>query len=812
MNQEEVSEQTPAVLKVGRSTYVGVFLVTLATLMYELLLTRLFSVVLWYHFAFMAVSLALFGMTLGAILVYLQPQRFRQERTIQGLVQSAMWFGLSVAASLVFFVWPPPVQSNSIIYLFVAFTVTAVPFVCSGICVTLALTRFPRQVGKVYASDLAGAGTGCLMLLLVLGITDALTTMVVVAAIACFAAWCFGYAAQRRLSATSAVLSSVLVVAALTSGILSSRQLPPLRLQYVKGQVETQKQYEKWNTFSRIAVYGNQEEFGRPVARGVSSELLANYRVRQLLLNIDASAATQLVGFDGNLEAHRYLADDVTNVAHHMRPDSDVLVIGAGGGRDVLSALLFKQRSIVAVELNKDIIETVNGRYGDFTGHLDRFPNVSFVNDEARSYLRRQQRQFDIIQVSLIDTWAATSAGAFSLTENSLYTREAWGTMLDRLTPTGLLSFSRWYHQQRPEETYRLIALAASALRERGVQNPRDHMLVVRSTENMDDAARFPDIASLVVSPSPLTGNDLDVMRRVAEASRFSVILSPEESLSSKFTVLADGGLPPDGTLDLSPPTDDRPFFFQMLRLRDAIRPAGVYATREVGRSSSVLASSLVIVVVLTVLCIVIPLMITAKNIAAAVRGSWHLLVFFAAIGLGFMMVEVSLLERLIIFLGHPVYSLSVVLFTLLLAAGLGSFVSQRLVSNGQNRRRFVVLSTLVAGLVIIGTLVSPAVSWYQASETWVRTVVAVVVLAPMGALMGTAFPLGMQLASQLRPGLTPWLWGVNGALSVTGSVVALVVAVTVGITAAFWTGVASYALAWLAFVAAHGSLDRPAT
>src|SRR6185295_11229342 len=180
----------------------------------------------------------------------------------------------------------------------------------------------------------------------------------------------------------------------------------------------------------------------------------------------------------GDPEAVSHLKYDVTNVAHYLRPNSRVVVVGTGGGRDVLSALLFNQRQVTGVEINESIIDLVNRRFGDFTGHLDRDPRVQFVNDEARSYIARSPDRYDLIQISLIDTWAATAAGAFVLSENSLYTLEAWQTFLNHLEPNGVLTFSRWYFPL-PGQVYRLTSIATAALMDLGIKQPRDHIIVV---------------------------------------------------------------------------------------------------------------------------------------------------------------------------------------------------------------------------------------------------------------------------------------------------------------------------------------------
>src|SRR5262249_14175580 len=246
-----------------------------------------------------------------------------------------------------------------------------------------------------------------------------------------------------------------------------------------------------------------------PDGWGISSVYPSAQRlVRQLELGVDAGAGTILTAFHGDFKDVAFLKSDVTHMVHYIPPNSPVLVVGAGGGRDVLSALTFNQKSVVAVEINEDTINAVNERFGAFTGYLDRDHRVRFVNDEARSYIARQTDHYDIIQVSLIDTWVATTAGAFVFTENSLYTTEAWTTFLNRLTPNGLLTFSRWYFRDRPGEMYRLTSLATASLKNMGVANPRDHIMIVRRMFGASEDSPH-GIGTILVSKQPFSAQDI---------------------------------------------------------------------------------------------------------------------------------------------------------------------------------------------------------------------------------------------------------------------------------------------------------------
>lgn len=794
--------------QVTRSTYVGLFLVALATLMYEILLTRIFSVTMLYHFAFVALSVAMFGMTVGALLVYLAPAAFPPERITSRLALSAVLFPIAVVFSFLtqlsipFRVHPSVVGVYSVV---LTYAVIAVPFVLSGITVCLALTGFPSKVSRLYAADLAGAALGCVLLIPVLDYSDAPTAVLWVAFLASIGAVAFTRGEDALLLRRAAVATMILLgVSAAAHNVLVWRQFPIFRILYIKGSFEARPLYEKWNSYSRVRVNGDRNEVIRPTGWGLSATMPGDLTARQLQMDIDVTAGTVLTAFNGDPAGVPHLRYDVTNTAYYLRPDADVLVVGAGGGRDVLSALAFGARSIVAVEINRDIIRTVNGRFGDFTGHLDRNPRVRFVNDEARSYITRAVDRFGLIQISLIDTWAATAAGAFVLSENSIYTVEAWTTFLDHLTDRGVLSVSRWYFRSRPAEMYRTTTLATEALRRIGVSQPRAHIAIVRNMQIADKGEGPDGVGTLLVSRSPFAPSDLDRLSEVSSALGFEVVFSPRTSMDRTFDELMTArsgsaylaGFP----VNIEAPTDNSPFFFNMLRLRDVFR----WELLDFGKQSNnmkavaTLAVLLATVLILTLLCIIVPLMFAARR--ASLAGAAPLLTYFVAIGLGFMLIEMSQMQRLIIALGHPTYGLSVVLFGLLISSGAGSYLTawvepERVGSYGTRR-----LLVLVAVLTLFGVLTPSVVRWSAGATTPVRILAALSVLFPAGLAMGMAFPLGMKVASKRMAELMPWMWGLNGAASVLASVLSVCVSLTWSISAAFWTGWACYVVALAAF------------
>jgi len=268
-----------------------------------------------------------------------------------------------------------------------------------------------------------------------------------------------------------------------------------------------------------------------------------------------------MFGFDGDLDKVSYLKFDVTNVAYNIRSDGRAAVIGVGGGRDILSAWVYGFRDITGVELNPIFIDLLTWRppFVEFAG-LSQLPGIHFHVDEARSWFARTQERFDLVQMSLIDTFAATGAGAFSLSENGLYTLDGWRHFVGALTPAGVFTVSRWYAPGAIDETGRMVSLATGVLLDYGVSNPASHLFLIANR----------NLATLIIARQPLAAADLAKLHRVAHEMKFGVILAPDAPPASPLlgaianarnaTELADrtSGL----VFDLTPPTDDRPFFF----------------------------------------------------------------------------------------------------------------------------------------------------------------------------------------------------------------------------------------------------------
>ena len=774
----------PILLRVQSRFGVAIFVLAAATLAYQILITRFFSVMLYYHFAFAAISLAMLGLTRGAMTVYDQPEKYSPERVGVEFARHAANFAISSVGAMIAFLCVPlvvPADAVAIALAVVAFAFV-MPFTESGVCITLLLTRLPYGGGWLYASDLSGAALGCLGVIFVLLLIDPVSATLWIGAFAAGAGWMVarpeGDARARRFS--GAVALALAGAAALHTGLAASGH-SHLGVFWAKGEAQTGTLFERWNTYSRVRVTGEGES--TPAGWGMSRA--PQGKIEQKRLDIDADTATVITRFDGDLAKLFYLQDDVINGAYLVQPPKAVAVVGVGGGRDVLSALYFGAKSIRGIEINPAIFEVLTDKFADFSGHLDRQPGVALVNAEARSYINHSPERYDLVQISLIDTWAATAAGGLTLTENRLYTVEAWGDFYRALNPGGMLSVSRWYEPNGHRgEFYRLVAIAAEALQRKGVPAAELSRHVI--------ALNVGGIVNVISRPDAFTAAEWQSARQRLTAQGFTILLGPDVAFDTVTTTMLSGkadkaffdSLPEN----VAPSTDDNPFFFYTSRLGLDTFSSGNFA-----HASSAVSTTLALVLAALLACvayIVLPYLRAARTMPLSTLTPP--VAYFSAIGMGFMLIEISQMQRLMVFLGHPVYGLGVVLFTILLFGGIGS------VTVGANPPRpgavIARVVALLATLVAAGLLTPWVSDFAKSATTEIRIVVSIFLLAPPAFCMGMMFPLGLSIWRR-HADLLPFFWSANGITSMLASALGMALSIEFGIAKTYALGTCFYAV-----------------
>lgn len=782
--------------RLPRSLLLGVFFVAMAMLLQEITLTRIFSVTMFYHFAFMVVSITLFGMGVSGIYVYLNPQRFQPEKAGNQMTLAATLFAISVPVSYILqrsLPSAPDSPSFGFLYLSLTYILVAIPFFLGGITLSLALTHFSSGVAVLYFADLLGASIGCALVFPALSFLTGPDIIALVGVLGALSALAFsgmakGPAPRRRALAALVVLVALLGVN--TTRVFRVLNTGTLNLRHPGTQELMQPIDIDWNPMSRVIAYHGST---RPSYWPGTSPDSVFYPTGQVLFLIDKSAMTWAVAFDGDYSKVGWIYSDLSVLPLFLKKDAAprVLDIGSGGGQHALAALGLGAKDVTCVEINPTVLNWTKTRFADLTGNIYNRPNVKAHLGDGRTFVARSKETYDVISFVSSTTFTATTSGAFMMAENNLFTVEAFDSYYDHLSPDGIMAVSQVMTRDYSGLLLRIVSLGRNLLEKRGVTRPADHLLVLmKKTEGY---------GIVLVKKSPFTAAELDLTDSLATEMSWVVLHSPRTNNDPQFhdllTAPSLDAFVKTVPLNLFPPTDDRPFFFNLVpftRLGSA--QVGSYDLKYGKVPAQILLNLFFIVIVLTLLFLIVPLILARRARIEHRPGTLATLGFFVMIGLGFIMVEVPLMQRFVLFLGHPVYAISVVLFSILLFSGIGSFITRGLTAATALRWLKISVPALLVLLVLYSLSLHSIFLAAQEASQGVKVVVSVLLLLPLGILMGMPFPAMIRRTAEFSPGLVPWCWGVNGATSVLGSVSGVIVALTSGFTASLVIGAAAYA------------------
>jgi len=773
--------------------YAGLFLLSLSTMIYEIMLARLLSVVTWYYLALAAVGMAMSGMTAGALLVQLKPSFFERALHERRVRQGAFAMALALPLGLVGTLAVPLALSRSMetVFSFSLFTVFAgLPFFFSGIVVCLALTRSPLPIGKLYLADLFGAATGCVISIVLLEALGAPGAILACSAIGFLAAAAFAMTSGEGGLTRRNLLYALLLAGASILNASSRYGIEPI---WAKGKVESRYHLiaEDWNPISRVTASGPYSS-DSTFMFGPSPKMPAT-RAPFINLSIDSFADTPLYRrTPGGPSQFEFLNYDVTSFAYLLRGGGSAAIIGIGGGRDGLAAWLNGFTRIVGVEINGAIVDLDLRGLNRWSG-LASVPGLVIYRDDGRSFLTRSREKFDVIQASMIDTQAGTVAGARSTTENSLFTVEAWRIFYHHLAPGGVLTFSRWAPADSPQvvETLRIFSLAWDTLMSEGAANPADHLALIRGDK----------IATLLVRNAPFGPDDTARVRRLADQMRYQILYLPGQPplLPDLNRVLAArssadlAALRYMGFLNFAPVHDFSPFFYDFVRPSDLPRAFGAFSGLAGSEAIAFLLLFTLASLAVLVAALVIPLIGIGWPRAQFDRTVVAAAIYFIGIGLGFMFAEAAFMQQLTLLLGAPTHSLIVVLTGLIFFAGLGSLASDRLAL--ANR----MLPPLAAGVILflLSGMLLPIAHGVASENLPSRIAIALILVALPGFAMGACFPVGLRwLRSMNRDAILPWMWALNGGASVVATFGALLLSMQLSIGASVAFGGICYLVA----------------
>ena len=858
MSQATLLPRTTDMLETDpRVLIAGVGVASFASLLLELALTRLFSVVLFYHFAFLVISIALLGLGAGGVFAYVR-RPWLARWTVREL--GNVLCGMNAVAILLalMVVLNVPVALNlawaNFGRLSVMYVAAAIPFFFTGVLLSSVFARASGRITQLYGADLAGGAIACLAVVPLLNWVGGPNAVLfsALAMVAASAIW----ADTRRLRV--ARIRMCLVISGVLVANHSGRVID---IVYAKGLRRNQPWvlFARWNALSRVEV--DQVNGAKYIVIDAdASSAIMNTDPQKWDETQSPPEGADLVG--GGRPGYNWEKDLMSAapaIANVLRPHGSYAIIGPGGGVDVLRAVANGSPSVTCIEINPLIADTImRGRYADYSYHLYQRPQVQIHVGDGRSWVRSSREKFDVVQMTLVDTWAATAAGAFALSENNLYTVEAFREYFDHLKPEGFIAITRWEFR-RPHEALRVVSQAIEALERMGVTDVRKHFIVVADGQLDEDGRPV----TVLAKKTPFTWNEArDVLWHIRENPNLYLLYMPmgfagltgdvpcaerqSPPASPALTTCPDEPWMSLGTqrraageavapferlillheraalgdvrfsprrefirnypFNIAPVSDNAPFFFFTFKTGDALRNALRSSDRGVDWKNNLGVVVLGIVLVIS-LAAVLVFLIGPLALHREARKSSPLLplFYFVALGLGYILVEIALIQRFVLFLGHPTYALTVVVFLMLLASGAGSAFSRHLLARTTHVRPVLALiALLVAAYIfalprVLGSLVGlpfPA-----------KLAISGLLLTPLGFAMGMPFPTGLrQIATETAPATSQqsnrstieWAWAMNAASSVLGSVLAMVVAIQFGLSAALAGGATAYLAAML--------------
>jgi SAM-dependent methyltransferase len=797
----------------------GVFCLTSSVLSTQLLEMRLLSFMLWHHLAYMVISMVLLGLGASGAVTAAKSEWFLPRHAsvastcaaLAGLTTLAA-FAITTRIELDTF----ELTGGRILTLLFYYGLLVVPYFFAGVSLSLVFAVGVERIGTLYGIDLLGSAAGCYLFYILIRPLGAPRALMVACALSAAAGVLLsfgmgGSGAPKPIIALASV-GMILVSIPFADDIVAATPAPTKSLAVKMGDMYPGAHIVSttWTPISRIDV----------LEADVSTDDFLHQKVPGNIM--------KMMTADGDANTWAFRHPDVRRPlppvdpseysTYHEAflvkptPPKDVLIIGPGGGNEVYVAYQMGASSITAVELNPAMLNVTLEMFAAFTGHLYETPKARAVVGEGRSYVRSHGEDYDLIQMSGVDTWAGLSSGAYVLSENFLYTVEAIQEYYRHLKPDGILSVGR-FTLDPPRESLRLVSIAFEALKELHVEHP-EQQIIAASWGN-------PFLGRLLVKRSGFTPDEVkrhaDGVARAGEGG--TVYYAPDMVRDNPYSKLVlayvagtENNFFRDYQYDVTPVYDDKPFFFEYYkwsRILHDMKHAGeggqIGANRPVGLM--VLGGLLAQVSVLVLAFIYLPLSVF-KRAGTRIPRWRNIVLYFSCLGFGYMFVEIGLMQRFVLFLAHPAYSIPVVLGTLLLSSGAGSLMAPRLPWPAPQRMRIVLLS-LAGLLALLLVVLHPAFDAALGLAFGVRVAISMAMLAPVGFVMGMPFPLGVSAVSDLGAKVVPWAWGINGGTSVLGSVLAIVVAMGTGFT---WVLVLSAAIYLVAFFAIRPVvLARPA-
>lgn len=821
-------------------------LISATALAYEILLMRLFSIIQWHHFAYMIISLALLGYGISGTLVsLLQTTLLKPKHRWFHITYPLFLFLFSLSSFGCFFLAQSiPFNPEAIIWdtqqiwnLLGIFLLLSTPFVLAASAICLVFIHYPEQIAKIYSMDLMGAGFGSIAIILMLFFVFPITALLIIS-LSGLTATLIALQETQQLSIKKTInknatrtFSFIIVLTGLF--YISSFQYWQLNISPYKDLSTTlniggTQIIEQQSSPLGLLEIVESPQFPFRHAPGLS---LHNSQepLEQLGLFSDAANMTAITRYPDELEKLSYLDQLTSALPYHLNTINRLLIVGAGGGSDILQARFHKTQNIDAVELNSQIIELLSNQFAAYSGHIYLQDNINIHSGDIRGFLSKKESSndgnYDLIQISLMDSFNASASGLYALNESYLYTIEALQTYLQHLNPDGYLAISRWV-KTPPRDAIKMFMTAITALEQYQIQPAAHHLVLIRGWQT----------ATLLVKKNPFKASEIEALKQFCQARAFDVVWYPGikagetnqyNHFREAYFYQAARALLNDMDsrqqflqnykYDVNPASDDKPFFhhffkWSVFKELISLREQGGLVLVEMGYI--VLFVTLLLAIVSSIILIILPLIVFHFRSGAKAEYSLsaldrlQLFIYFFSIGLAFLFIEIAMMQKFILYLYHPIYAIPVILAAFMIFAGLGSAWTKQLLLRFSAQQ---LLLGAIMGIVFIGVFYSYFLgSFFAMTASYpiiIKIILSLLLIAPLAVCMGMPFPLALGALSvssssgSSNTAYIPWAWGINGCASVISAVLASLLAIHFGFNLVIIFGLGLYLLCLITFI-----------
>jgi hypothetical protein len=832
------------------SNNLGIFLLSVSTLALQALFTRLFSISLWYHFAFMIVSIALLGFgasgTYLSIFISNNSNNEKQTNTIflknntvnenpknekrislkskYNLSLFSFLFSLTTILGYLIFNLVPfdsyriAWEKIQFLYLFIWYLGLTAPFFFSGVCLGILLSLKLEKVHEVYFYNLIGSSIGSFFIVLTIPFFGGEKLVLIIAGLGIIASILFlpkyntNFKKYKLVGFISFILIILLII--FTPKFFQIRMAPQKTLSQLKQFSGSKIILTRWNAFSKVDVIESDKIHSAP---GLSLKYPITIP-KQMGVTTDGNDISPITFYDETKNTTDFLNYLPSCIAYMLKPDSKVVLLNPNGNLDILSALQHNCKEIVVVEENPILTNLLKEDFKDFSGNILDLPNVKVINEKGRNFISASKQKFDLVFLCLDDSYKAVTAGTYSLGENYKYTVEAIKQYYNHLENDGILCISRWL-QLPPSESLKIFSTILASLDELEIKNPNERVVAIRTFST----------SFIMVKNGKFSGDEKDKIRDFCDKMGFDLIYYDDIRFDevnknikmvephyyeafSKITSASREDFISEYEFDIRPVTDNRPFFFHFFKASHLPKILAFYGKTWLpfgGSGYLILFVLLIFAILLSIILIIIPLIIRSKRFKPKVHKGllssnkfrqgifrWIIFIYFFSIGIGYLFIEIPLMQKFILYLGHPIYSISTVLFSILFFSGLGSLYL------GKNTKYFSVkigvLLILILLLLFVSLILLKNLMIYP---FYVRLLSCLLILAPIGFLMGAPFPMGIRFTSEISSELIPWAWSINGFASVISSIFATIFAISWGFNSVLIMSFFAYLLALISFI-----------